>query len=256
MATKINPTFLIKGIDPYQAFAKYKAGAANRPVVRKGKLRVVQSAPMLAEKYGATNESAIFTVKDRNNNSVVIATSDHADYEVFTSSGGMLPAGGRCRTCQEQFTTVGIGYPVAFQEHRILTNVNGPAQYSNLYTFWVEDKFCSFECALHYVRFMLARPNNQRDPILQSSECWLIMLYRLMHPGAPTLRPAPDPKLLQGTLTREQWADRRHVYKQTERIVMIPAKREYMQQVINRPIVAIAPDYTRVNAPATIIALT
>ena len=103
---------------------------------------------------------------------------------------------------------------------------------------------------------MLARPNNQRDPILQSSEHWLIMLYRLMHPGASTLRPAPDPKLLQGTLTREQWLDRRHVYKQTDRIVIIPAKREYIQQVVNRPIVAIVSDYTPISALATITTMT
>lgn len=243
MATKINHTFLIKGQDPYKIFAEYKAGAANRPVVRKGKLRVAQAAPILAETFGTTNHDPMFTLKDRNNNTVIIATSGHNDFEVFTTTGGTLAQGGRCRCCQEDFTDVAIGYPVAYQEHRVLINTAGDARYKNLYTFWVEDRFCCFECALYYLRVMLARPNDNRDPVLQNSEHWLNMLYRLMHPNSPPLRAAPDPKLLASNgskLTKEQWLDRRHVYKQTDRILMIPAKREYVQQTVNRPILAIA----------------
>ena len=253
MATRINHTFLIKGQDPYKLLAEYKAGAANRPVVRKGKMKVVQAAPMLAETFGTTNRDPIFTVKDRNNNTVIIATSGHHDFEVFTATGGTLAQGGRCRCCLEDFTGVAIGYPVAYQEHRVLTNTTGIAQYKNLYTFWVEDRFCCFECALYYLRVISARPNDCRDPTTQSSEQWLNMLYRLMYPGSPPLRQSADPKLLQSNgshLTRAQWLDRRHTYRVTDRILMIPAKREYVQQAVNRPILAIAQpqDYSLMNA--------
>jgi hypothetical protein len=129
-----------------------------------------------------------------------------------------------------------LGYPIGYQEQLILPNnlEDGPARYRIMYVFWVEERFCSFECALGYIRLILARPADFRDPTLKESERLLKVLFSLTYPeNATPLRPAQDPRLLQsngGSLTKEQWQDARHVYIRTDRVLLIPAKVEYLQQ--------------------------
>ena len=70
-----------------------------------------------------------------------------------------------------------------------------------------------------------------------------------MYPTAAILRPAQDPRLLRlnrGSLTKEEWQDQRHIYIRTDRILMIPAKVEYIQQNFLNPVMAI--DYRDTTA--------
>lgn len=259
MSTRVTPTFLLKGLDPNKLIADYQAGVFSRPITNKQKIKISNNAAILAPAYGSTNHSPIFRVKDRNNCSVIIATTGHSDFEVFNTKCGELPTGGRCDYCKEDFVVTSVGYPVEYKETTILTNdSNDPrqARYRILYTFWVEGKFCSFECALGYVRNVLSRPADYRDTTLRDSERMLKSLYKLMHPNAGILRPAQDPRLLQvngGSLTREEWQNNKHVYIRTDRILMIPAKVEYVQQNFLNPVVSI--DYTT-DASTSIIAST
>jgi len=245
MATRIVPTFLLKGLDPNRLFADYQSGVFARQPVHKSKITISQNTTILAPSYGTTNQSPIFCIKDRNNCSVVIATTGHTNFEVFTSTGGNLPTGGRCDFCKEDFTETAIGYPVGYQETLILTNDDpNPknSHYRIIYTFWVEGEFCSFECALGYIRILLSHPSDYRDTTIRDSERLLKLLYKFMYPTAGILRPAQDPKLLRsnkGSLTKEEWKDNRHIYIRTDRILMIPAKIEYLQQNFLNPVMAI-----------------
>jgi hypothetical protein len=245
MTTRVTPTFLLKGVDPDKLLADYQAGFFSRPIKVKAKIIIAQNTTILAPTYGTTNDAPIFSMKDRNNCSVVVATTGHSDYEVFTRTGGNLPVGGRCDHCKEDFTHTSMGYPVGYQEQTVLTNdTQDPkqARYRVLYVFWVERCFCSFECALGYLRLFLPRPAEYRDTIIRNSEQLLKMLYKLTYPTAPPLRFAQDPSLLasnRGSLTREEWENFRHVYIRTDRVLMIPAKIEYVQQNFLNPVVAI-----------------
>lgn len=249
MSTRITPTFLLKGVDPDKLLADYQAGFFSRPIKAKTKIIIAQNTTILAPTYGTTNESPIFCMKDRNNCSVIVATTGHTDYEVFTRTGGELPIGGRCDRCKKDFAHTAMGYPVGYQELTVLTNDdNDPksAHYRILYVFWVDGEFCSFECALGYVQLILALPADYRDTTLRNSEQMLKMLYKLTYPTAPPLRPAQNPRLLRtngGSLGEEEWQDVRHIYVRTDRILMIPAKVEYVQQNFLNPVVAI--DLTR-----------
>lgn len=249
MSTRITPTFVLKGVDPNRLLADYQMGYFSRPISAKSKIEISQNTAILAPTYGSTNRSPIFCVKDRNNSSVIIATSGHADFEVFTKNGGQLTEGGRCDNCKEDIEGVAVGYPVGYQEINVLTNDDNDtnkAQYRVFYVFWVEGKFCGFECALAYVRSILSRPADYRDTALRDSERMLKLLYKLTYPNAGSLRPAQDPKLLisnGGSLTKEEWNDRRHVYVRTDRILMIPAKVEYIQHDFHTPVKSI--DYAR-----------
>lgn len=242
MATRVMPTFLLKGVDPNKILADYQAGVYSRPIAPKSKIRIAQNTSILAPTYGSTNQDPVFSVKDRNNNSVVIATTGHSDFEIFTRTGGDLPVGGRCEHCRDEFNHTVIGYPIGYQEQTILTNDSTDpkqAHYRVLYVFWVEGRFCTFECALGYLKVMLGRPADYRDTTLRDSERMLRHLHKLTYPTATSLRPAQDPRLLRsngGSLTREEWQDQRHVFVRTDRILMIPAKVEYVQQNFMNPV--------------------
>lgn len=241
MATRVIPTFLLRGLDPNKILSDYQSGYFSRPISAKTKITISQNATILAPTYGSTNQSPIFSIKDRNNSSVVIATTGHSNFEVFTSNGGKLPVGGKCGCCSEDFTHVSVGYPIAYQETTVLMNDDPDpkkAHYRVIYSFYVEDSFCDFECALYYVRKFVSRPADQRDTTLRDSERLLKLLYKLMYPTAPPLRSAQNPRLLishGGSLTREQWKDVRHIYIATDRILMIPTKREFIQQNLTNP---------------------
>jgi hypothetical protein len=240
MATRITPTFLLKGVDIHKLIAEYQTGAFNRPWTYNKKIKLSQTTTSLAPKYGVSNKDPIFSVKDKHNCNVVFATSGHSDFEVFTRTNGNLPVGGRCGLCCDDFTQTALGYPIGYREQIILSNNQedpSKAQYRIVYAFWVEGRFCSFECALGYIRLILARPADFRDPTLKDSERMLKLLFSLTYPeNKMPLRPAQDPRLLLsngGSLTKEQWQDTRHIYVRTDRVLMIPAKVEYLQQNFN-----------------------
>ena len=246
MSTRINPTFLLKGLDQNKLVADYQAGFFSRPVTNKTKIKISQQTEILAPTYGVTNYSPIFCVKDKNNCNIIVATTGHSDFEVFTRTGGSLPMGGRCDHCKDDFNHLSVGYPVGYQEQTVLTNDATQALYRIIYVFWVDGEFCSFECALGFVKLMLAHPSDYRDTTIRDSERMLKLLYKLTYPTAGILRPAQHPRLLisnKGSLTREEWSDQRHVYIRTDRILMIPAKVEYVQQNFINPVMTI--DYGR-----------
>lgn len=231
MSIKINPTFFLKGLDPQKLLSDYQSGVFARQPIIKSKIKIKENSIVLTPTYSTSNYSPLFSIKDKNNCSVIIATTNQKDFEIFTKTGGNLPIGGRCEYCREDFTHVSIGYPIAYQETLALCNDH----YRVLYTFWVEGKFCTFECALGYVQLMLSKPSNYRDITIYDSERLLKLLYKLIHP-TETLRPAQDPRLLKingGPLTREEWQTKKHIYIRTDRVLIIPVKVEYLQQSLN-----------------------
>lgn len=248
MTTRILPTFLLKGVDPNKLLADYQAGYFSRPIKKKAKITIAQNSVILAPSYATSRNAPVFCIKDRNNCSVIVATTGHADVEVFNSSGGNLPEGGRCEFCMSDFTHVITQYPIAYQEMAILEtkdNEDTPTdklKYRIMYIFWGEGCFCSFECALGYVRRCLAKESNFRDSSYHDCDRMLNNLYKLTHPKAGHLRPAQEPRLLKankGSLTKEEWENNRHFYVKTNRVLLIPAKVEYIQQNFNNPIVSL-----------------
>ncbi len=249
MATKINPTFLLKGLDINKVIADYQSGVFSRPISSKSKIVISNNTTILAPVYGTTNQAPIYSIKDRNNCSVVIATTGHVDYELYTLNGGQMPDGGRCDCCKKDFEHKVIGYPLSYQEATILTNSDlGVPVYRTIYKFWMDGCCCSFECAYWEVEKMLEKSSNYRDNTIRDSSRMLQMLYKLMHPDGPPLRMAQNPRLLnvhgnRGSLTRQQWEDKKHIYVRTDRIFLMPAKVEYIQQHFQHSIISL--DQTR-----------
>lgn len=252
MATRVTPTFLLKGVDPNKVLSDYNNGYFSNNNSNKSEIKLANNTAILAPNYGTNNLSPIFCLKDKNNCNIIIATTGHSDFQIYTTQGGSLPTGGRCDFCKEDFTNTAVGYPVGYQEQTLLSNNDGASKYRIFYTFWVEGKFCSFECALGYVQLILAHPSYTRDTTIRDSEHLLKLLYKLMYPTSNTLRPSQDPRLLKvngGSLSKEEWQDNRHIYVRTDRILMIPAKVEYVQQNFLNPVTSI--DYSRDSSITT-----
>ncbi len=248
ISTYVTPSFLLKGVDPNKLFESYQVGYYARSfeeaLSKKGKIKLTANTAILAPTYGRTNIDPVFCVKDRHNCGVIIATTGHDDLNIFTRTGGKLPEGGRCGKCQDDIVGVAVGYPIAYQETTVLTKrfnkpnpvkgTRNPSRYYAIHNFWVEGRYCTFECALADIRLHLNQPSDYRDTMLRDSERLLKLLHKLTYRDAPPLRPAQEPRLLceghGGSLTKQEWSDKRHVYKRTDRVLIIPAKVEYLQQ--------------------------
>lgn len=223
MAAHITPTFLLKGLDCKRLITDYNSGFFSRVPIQKEKIKSSKTNLVLAQEYGTSNHDPMFSVKDKYNSNVVIATIGHNDFEIFTKSGGKLSTGGRCDFCKEDIIGTPVGIPVGYQESTVLQEVDGIYYNRVIYTFWVERRCCDCECALAYAK---------RDSALRDSERLLKMMHRFMHPKADVLVPAQDSGLLLsngGPLTKEQWKEKKHEYVRTDRVLIIPAKTEYIR---------------------------
>lgn len=239
MAVRVAPTFLLKGVDPKEVLKSYYEGKYTRQPNIKSKITIANNTAIIAPIYGNDSSSPIYCIKDRHNSTVIIATSNHANYELHNKTGDQLPIGGRCKSCMEDFDHITLGYPLAYRETSLLTNVEGSEPvYRTIYSFWLEGTFCSFECVASYIIKVLSQPADNRDTTMRDSYRMLTLLFTLMHPNAGPLRPAQDSILHVregGSLTDEQWKDKRHIYVRTNRIHIAPLKTEYIQQQFSEP---------------------
>ena len=241
MSTHVTPTFILKGLDPNKLLSDYQSGFFSRTPISKSEIVISENTTILAPIYGSSNYDPVFRIKDKNNSSVIIATTGDDNFQIFTRTGGSLIVGGRCDYCKQDFSEVSIGYPLGYKECTILTNDDSIPRYRILYSFWVEGELCSFECALSELRRTLSGSET-----IGNSERLLKMLHKFMYPNAKILRPAQDIKLLRenrGSLTKNEWIDPKHVYVRTDRILMIPAKVEYIRQNFLNPVMTI--DYPK-----------
>lgn len=226
MSVQNKHTFLLKGVDPNKLLNNYKNGKHLIVSENIKKFPLAQNNKLIADVYGSSDAEPIFSIKDRNNNTVVIATAGHENYELFMANNGEHPnIGGRCDFCKRDFDTQNIGYPVAHEERTLLINNDNP-YYKVHYIFWMDGETCSLECSLSEIR---------RNQCLHS-EYMLHKLFKIMYPNSGVLRYAQAPKLLKinkGSLTKEEWENPRHIYKPTDRILLLPVKTEYLQKSIS-----------------------
>lgn len=231
MSASINPTFLLKGVDPAKIIHDYNNGVFNRAPLAKSKIKLASTRAIMAPQYGSSNNDAIYSIRDKYNSNNIFVTTGHNDCQVFTKTGGKLPIGGFCPSCEKNFTCTAVGYPIAFQENTIMCPRENV--YKIIYVFWVDGAFCSFECTLGYLRRNFSRYCNYQDNSTRDSEELLKFLYNIMHPNAGPLRPSQDVRLLEskgGSLNDDAWTDEKHIYVKTDRIILIPCKNEYIQQ--------------------------
>jgi len=235
MSVQNKHTFLLKGIDPNKLINDYKAGKFSIIDENAKKFPLSQNNKLIVPVYGTSDADPIFSIKDKNNNNIIITTAGHENYELFMAENGEHShMGGRCDFCKRDFETQNIGYPVAHEEYTLLVDDNNP-YYKIHYVFWMHDETCSLECSLGGIRKSQCKSSEHKENLTKNSEYIIHKLFKLMYPNSGLLRPAQDPKLLKinkGSLSREEWENPKYLYKPTDRILMLPIKIEYLQKSV------------------------
>jgi len=228
MAVQQNPTFLLREVDPSVVISQYLSGQFSYPTTKV----VVNSVPvgLVEPVYGTDPQEGLYTVKDKSSNRLVMASTNQNRYNLYKNNGEKMPVGGICEVCGKEFTTQSLGMIMELSRVAI---VDQQGVFHTLLEVWMDGCMDSFECALFATRQELSKMSQYRV-CADSAERHLHELFQVMHPEQrDTLIPCNDPKLLVnkgGSLTYEQWSNRRHEYRETGHVIAIPAKKEWLRQ--------------------------
>lgn len=229
---RIEPTFFLKGIDPEKLIKDYQTGLFSRPVVTKNKLITINQNSIIAPIYSDDSKEGVFVVRDRHNIKIIIATGGHIEHDLFVKQNKYI--GGQCKICMSTYDYFMPGYPILHEEHTVL---NTDKKLETWQVFWCKDpNYCSFECQYYYLKNLAARSITNRDATSLDSIRLLKFLHKLIYPDAAPLVPSNQPELLttaKGSLEPADWKDRRHTYIRTDRVMIIPAKTEFVRQQIS-----------------------
>ena len=235
MSVQNKHTFLLKGVNPIKLMDEYKKGVHSIIPDNVKKFPLEKTNKLIASMYSSCSDDPIYSMKDKNNNTVIIATTGSKNYELYMENDGdPPPVGGICDFCKCHFDHQNVGYPIAHEEYTLLVNSDNP-HYTLHYVFWMYGETCSLSCSLSEIRKLQGKTADFRDSTSRNSEYMLHKLFKLMYPNEEVLRPSQDPKLLitnKGSLTREEWQDHNFLYKKTDRVLMMPIKMEYLQKTI------------------------
>ena len=132
----VNPTFLLRGIDPVKVLNDYLEGKFIDKVIDNDKIKAISSSIILAPQHGSTYESETYVYRDKTNTQQLIATTNHAQYSIVKASDGTeLAIEGLCMWCRCEIKTPPVGIPVEIKWDRA----------KNLYIFHVDGKYHTFE---------------------------------------------------------------------------------------------------------------
>lgn len=229
----INPTFLLRKIDPVKIRDKYFNGDYAQLTLPNTKINVTVPANLMTIQptLGTSPECDVYTFRTKSNTLQTVATTNHQAYVILTTQGITPPLGGECDWCRLKFEHSALGIPVKIEEVRPDPNTEPTLIY------YVDKCLCSFECCLAYLKKHYSLSYRHRDPLYIDSEQMLRSLYSKIHPkaGFLSLRQANDPDLLRvkgGSLEVAEYRDAKHIYERTPNIVVAPIKVQYLKQAI------------------------
>ena len=182
----------------------------------------------------------------RNNTLQTVATSNHHQYVLYHTNGYEMPIGGECDWCDEEFRTQSIGIPVRAVEILIPSGSRSALasgrnaeeilipQDQRQTAYYMENCYCSYECAFAAFKLFCGVYHRMRDPIYMNSEHLLRHLYNVNYPEAGPLQGAPDFRLIKrkkgGVLDRSEFASRKHTYVRMPNVILAPFKVQYYKQ--------------------------
>lgn len=222
-----NPTFLLREIDPEAVVAQYLSGRFTYPT---SKITIgTTQVNLIDPTYDSDPQNGIYTVKDKSNNKLVMATTNHSNYDLYRKNGEKMPIGGKCDVCDREFTTQSLGIVLHMSRFSMIDE-NGVFHPKT--EVWMDGCMDSLECVLYATRVELSKMVQYRT-CSDASERYVHALYLIMHPNSKSiLSPCKDPRLLiskGGSLTYEQWSNDRHEYQETGHLITIPVKREWLR---------------------------
>ena len=199
-SSSYTPTLVLRKVDPAKTVVAYQTGKFRTVSLPSVRISVVATA-------APSTTGQTTTLRDNNNCLVVLHASNKESVKALP---GYKP---RCFWCMLDI----LGAPCPVATSMAPRWVDGEVRQ----VFVASDVCCSFECALAYARGFL------RD---ERAEVYTRLLHHTVHPSAPTLRPAPDFRLLDthgGTMTIDEFKHSKTAYVQLPTVVIQPVARTY-----------------------------
>lgn len=207
--TKIEKTFLLRGINPDEIAKKYNDGYF------KNCIKKAINNSFLDSNIDCDNTKPIY-YDSKSFNKCLIVTSN---YEMFNNykDGEGLPIKGKCQWCLLQIIRPPIGIPIKCIKNK------------DKYIFYVDGVYCSFPCCFSGLKRLLFYTFKNDKPLYKNSEQLLRLMYDLNYPGKKLFE-APDWQLLVengGSLTKENFFDSNYSYCKIPGY-LIPIKTRYI----------------------------
>jgi hypothetical protein len=217
MSFKINitPTIFLNGVTLFSIKEKLARGDFTVEK-KKTNFQIQRTIKTLNQQISLKNDASMYKIPNVINNKIV-CTTGCTNFEICNKEGNLTKEGGRCGYCLDDFKTISVGVPIAFEQ----VNYENAHEKKTIFIFWLEGTFCTFECVY---KFLL-------DSKLYSEEN-IILLKKMFLTVFPTgkFMPANDRLLLKsngGSLEREQWEVPHNLFIAKNEIIFYPVKREY-----------------------------
>ncbi len=221
----VNPTFLLRGLDPSRIMDQYINGSFPRVQMPTEKINISLISPVVSPSISSNPEDEIYMFRTKGNSFQTVATTNHQRYYLFTKEGREILKGGVCDWCRVSFDHIALGIPVRLDVHR---DEHG----REIFVYYLDGCMCSCECALAELKRNFSLNYRYRNALYMDSEQLLRHLYSVMYPDAGPLREAPHYRLLkqnEGSLTLKEYHDKKHIYVPTPNLLLAPVKQQYLK---------------------------
>lgn len=228
-AIKITESLMLRRVDPVDMLKKYLAGEFVRTEIPAEKVSM-SSFVNVDHRIGNDTNAKIYRLTDKTNVGQVIVTTNHDQYSYAKNiSDGKQPVKRKnwCLWSKREINEESVGIPVAMEIDR----------YNNKITFYVEDAYYNFECAIAGLKRLYSCHRNYKDPLYMDAEQMLHCMYYRLYPDriGTRINEAKDWRLLDingGPLTEEEYDSDQHKYIQLPNVVIIPIKRQYIKLTV------------------------
>lgn len=237
LAVKITESLMLRRIDPVDMLRRYLAGDLIKIEIPKDKISISSSFIDLSQRIGNDSSSRSYRFNDKTNSGQIIVTTNHNEFNSFKDltegklAEGKLPEGRQpekgkrwCLWSKREITGESIGIPIAMDIDR----------YTNKITFYVEDTYYNFGCAMAALKRNYLCHRHYKDPLYMDAEQMLHCMYYRLYPEKIGTRivEAKDWRLLDlngGPLTEEEYDSDQQSYIGIPNVVIIPIKRQYIK---------------------------
>lgn len=225
-AVKITESLMLRRVDPVDMLKKYLAGEFIKTEIPVDKV-LISSFVNLNQRIGNDSNAKIYRFNDKTNVGQIVVTTNHDQYSYTKDiTEGKQPVKGKtwCLWSKREIKGDPVGIPVAMEIDR----------YTNKITFYVEDTYYDFSCAMAGLKRLYSCHRNYKDPLYMDAEQMLHCMYYRSYPDkiGTRITEAKDWRLLDingGPLTEEEYDSEQHKYIQIPNVVIIPIKRQYIK---------------------------
>lgn len=226
-AIKITETLMLRRIDPVDMLRRYLAGDFSKVTIPKDKVNISSAFINLSQRIGRDQNSKIYRFNDKTNFGQIVVTTGHDQYQYANDAiCGKNPKRPKtwCLWSKREITDEPIGIPIAMETDR----------HTGKITFYCEDTYANFGCALAGLKRIYSCHRNYKDPLYMDAEQMLHCMYHRMHPEktGTRIKEANDWRLLDingGPLTEEEYDSEQYGYIAIPNVAVLPVKRQYIK---------------------------